>query len=92
MPPLRSAHRERREGVLEHLLETEEFQDRDIHALVEAQSALVGADRIVELDARASVHSHVVLVIGPTDAEDDHAIRLGHPVEDVGVLVGLFVL
>ena len=43
------------EGVLEDLLEAEELDDAQVHARVEAQTALVGSERGVELDAETAV-------------------------------------
>ena len=48
-----TTHRKGRQGVLESLLETEELQHRRVHGLVETQTAFVGTDRAVELNAVA---------------------------------------
>jgi hypothetical protein len=48
---LAAAHRQRGERVLEHLLEGEELEDAEVDRRVEAQAALVRADRAVHLDA-----------------------------------------
>ena len=48
---LAAAHRQAGQAVLEALLEAEELDDALVHARVETQTALVGADRGVELDA-----------------------------------------
>src|SRR5262249_11760477 len=87
--PLGAAHRERREAVLERLLEAEEFQDRERDRRMEAQPALVRTDGVVELDAITSVHAHAPLVVLPRDAEDDDAVGLRHPLEDERVAVAL---
>ena len=71
---LRAAHRKGRQRVLEDLLETEELQDRGVHRGVEAQSALVGADGVVELHAVARVHLHVALVVDPYDLEREGSV------------------
>ena len=71
---LRAAHREGRQRILEDLLETEELQDRGVHRGVEAQSALVGADGVVELHAVARVHLHVALVVDPYDLEREGSV------------------
>ena len=85
---LAAAHGERGEGVLEDLLESQEFQDAEVDARVEAQAALIGADGAVHLDAEAAVDLVAALVILPGYAEGDDALGLDNPVEDArfGVL------
>lgn len=74
---LRTAHGQGREAVLEGLLEGEELQDREVHRGVEAQTALVGADGAVHLDAVAAVDLDLPLVVEPRHAEDDDAFGFG---------------
>ncbi len=50
---------------------------------VEAQAALVGADRAVHLDAEAAVDLDLALVVHPRHAEHDHALGLDDPLEDL---------
>jgi len=80
---LTAADRHAREGVLEDLLKTEELDDAEVDARVEAQAALVGAEHRVELDTEAAVDLHVTGVVGPGHAEDDLALgfadALQHP-------------
>ena len=54
---------------------------------MEAQAALVGAERRVELDAEAAVHVDVARIVGPRDAELELALGLDDAVDDgqVGV-------
>lgn len=47
--------------------------DRQIDGGVEAQATLVGADRQAVLDAVATVHLHVAMVVDPGDAEHDRS-------------------
>ena len=54
---------------------------------MEAQTALVRADRGVELHAVAAVHLHLALVVGPGDAELDHALRFDDALEHASLLV-----
>jgi hypothetical protein len=68
---LAAAHGERREAVLEGLLEAEELQDAQVHGRVEAEAALVGADGAVELDAEAAVHLDRCPCRPPRHAEHD---------------------
>ena len=84
---LAAAHRERREGVLEDLLEGEELQDAEVHGGVEAQAALVGADRAVHLDAEAAVDLDLALVVDPRHAEHELTLGLDDPLEDLGLAV-----
>src|SRR5699024_6231153 len=75
------------QGVLEDLLEAEELHDADIHRRMEAQTALVGTERGVVLDAVAAVDLHRALVVDPRDTEDDLPLRLAQTHEDAVVLV-----
>ena len=86
-PALRPAHGQAGEAVLEGLLEAEELQDRGCTLRVEAEAALVGADRVVELDAPGAVDPDVAGVVLPGDAEDDDPVGFGHALEDLGVAV-----
>ena len=58
-----TTHRKGRQGVLESLLETEELQHRRVHGLVETQTAFVGTDRAVELNAVAQVGLNFAFVV-----------------------------
>src|SRR5690606_33120789 len=71
------------EGVLEHLLEREELDGVERHRRVEAQSALVGAESAVELDAEAAVDVDLAAVVDPRHAEDDLALRLADAVDQL---------
>ena len=64
-----------RQAVFEDLLEAEEFDDALIDRGVEAQTALIRADGIVELHAEAAVDVDMSAVVRPRHAEFDHAIR-----------------
>jgi hypothetical protein len=50
----------------------------EVDARVEAQTALVGAQRGVELHAEAAVDLHLALVVDPRHAEDDLPLGLAH--------------
>src|SRR5664280_78043 len=84
---LAAAHGERRQGVLEDLLESEELEEAEVDGRMEAQAALVGADGAVHLDAEAAVDLDLALVVHPRDAEHDHALRLGDALEDLRVAI-----
>ena len=73
---LAAAHRQGRQGILESLLEAQELQYREIHAGVETQASLVGADGGVELHAVAQVHLHLTLIVHPGYTEGDDAFGL----------------
>ena len=83
----RAADRQRGERVLEDLLEAEEFQDSDINGRMEAQAALVRSDRVIELDAEASLDMHLSCIVSPGDTEHDHSVRLHQSLEQSGVTV-----
>ena len=63
------------------LLECEELQDGEIHGGVEAEPALVRADRRGVLHAVPAVHPHVAGVVQPRHPEAHDALRLHHPLE-----------
>src|SRR5690606_187317 len=75
------------EGVLEDLLEPEELDDAEVDARVEAQAALVGAERRVELHPEAAVDLHRSGVVHPGNAEHDLALRLDEALDDAGLEV-----
>ena len=54
---------------------------------MKAQAALVWPDGTVHLDAVALVQLELTLVVDPRHAEQDHALRLGHALEDLGFAV-----
>ena len=67
--------------VLEYLLEGKELQDAQVHARMEAQTALVRPDGAVHLHTVAAVDVGLTLVILPRDTEDDNAFRLHHALQ-----------
>jgi hypothetical protein len=81
-PALAAADALRGERVLEDLLEPEELDDREVHRRVEAQTALIGPERGVELHSEAAVHPHESLVVRPRHPEDQLPLRLDEPFED----------
>ena len=85
---LAAAHHDRGETVLEDLLEGKELQQAEIDGGMEAQTALVGADGAVHLDAEAAIHLDFAAVVDPRNTEDDDALRLHNPIEDLGLAVG----
>ena len=84
---LAAAHGERREGVLEHLLEGEELEDAEVDARMEAEPALVGTDGAVHLDAEAAVDLNLALVVHPGHTEHDHALGFADALEDHVLLI-----
>ena len=73
---LAAAHGQGGQGVFQDLLKTQEFDDGQVHAGVEAQAALVGADGRVVLHPVAPVDPGLAAVIHPGNAELDHPLRL----------------
>ena len=59
---------------------------------VEADAALVGADRIVVLDAIAALDADIVVVVLPADAEGDDPVGLGDAAQDLPAVIFLLVL
>ena len=84
---LAAAHGQRGQRILEDLFEGQEFQDAEVDAGMEAQSALVGADGAVHLDAESTVNLNVALVIEPRHAEHKDALGLDDTFEQTRRLV-----
>ncbi len=84
---LAAAHRQRRQRVLEGLLEAEELEHRQVDGRMEAHAALVRADGRAVLHAEGAVDLHLALVVGPCHAELDHALGFDQPFQQglVGV-------
>lgn len=70
------------QGVLEHLLETEELHDAQVHRRVEAQTALVGAERAVELDPETPVDADSAFVVLPRHPEEQLSFWLAQPLDE----------
>lgn len=69
------------QGILEDLLETEEFQDGQIHTGMETEAALVRSQGGIELHTVTAVDLQLVLVILPDHAELNHALGDGGDLE-----------
>ena len=54
---------------------------------MEAQTPLVGADRVVVLDAPPALDANTTVVVFPADAKTDHAIGLGQTAQDLRVQI-----
>ena len=79
------------QGVLEDLFKSQELQDAQVDALVEAQAAFVRADGAVGLDAVAAVDVEDAVVIFPGDAENDDAFRFDDAFQDVVLFIFRFL-
>src|SRR5690606_29834456 len=88
-PALAAAHREAGERILEGLLERQELEHALVHARMEAQPALVRADRVVVLDAVTALHADVAGIVLPADAERNDAVGLGNAAQNLRGLVNL---
>src|SRR5439155_26706235 len=77
--------RERRERVLEHLLEREELEQTEVDRRVEAESALVRTDRAAHLDAEPAADLDVAAIVDPRDPEHHDAFRLDRALEDLRI-------
>ncbi len=49
---------------------------------MKAQSSLIGAEGVVELNPVSAVHLKIPLIILPFDSEREDAVRLGQALED----------
>ena len=81
---LAAAHGEGGQGVFEDLLEAKELDDGQVDRRMEAQTALVGADRGVELHTVATVDLNLAVVIDPGNAEHDDALGLDEALHKAG--------
>ena len=87
-----AAHRKGGECVFECLLEAQELENGKVYRSVEADTAFVRADGVVELHTVADVVLYFALVVDPCHAEGNYAVRLNHAFDDfvaleLGVLV-----
>ena len=55
----------------------------EVNRRMETQAAFVGTDRAVHLNAEPAVYVQLALIVLPGDAEDDHALRLDDPLDDL---------
>src|SRR5690625_3187369 len=76
------AERESGQGVFKNLFEAEKFDDSRGDAGVKAQSAFVGAERGIELNAITCIDVDLSLIVHPSDAEGDHLSRFDEPRDD----------
>ena len=87
---LTAADRKTGQGVLEDLLKAEEFDDTDIYGRMQTDTALIRADRGVELNAVAGVNLYLTVVVDPRNTEFDLALGLTETLEQRLLLVKLF--
>ena len=76
------AHGKGREGVFEGLLEGKELHYTEVHAGMETEAALIGADGTVHLHAETAVDLDFSTVVGPGNAEHDHPFGFRYPLHD----------
>lgn len=81
-----ASHVQPGKSILEHLLEAEELENRQIDGRMEAETAFVGSECGIELDSIATVHLDLALVIFPDDSELDDAFWDGGDLEGFLVL------
>jgi len=73
------------------MFKRQELQDAEIHARMEAQSALVWTDGAVHLDAESAVDLNIALVVEPWHAEHDDPLGLDNSFEQTRRLIlGVF--
>jgi len=88
---LTATHWECGECILEGLLETEELEDGEIDRRMEADTALVWADSVVELYAVADVYMDFTGIVDPRYTEGNDTVWLYKAFDD-GCLFELGVL
>lgn len=82
---LAAADAEPGQRVLEDLLEAEELHDAEVDRGVEAEPALVRAERAVELDPEPAVDVDAPPVVLPRHPEDDLPLGLDQPLDQAGL-------
>ena len=85
---LTAAYRQSGQRVLENLLKAEELDYAHVNRRMEAQTALIGADGAVELNAVAAVCVNLAVVISPRYAENRCSLRLNYSLKQSPVLIG----
>jgi hypothetical protein len=83
---LTTTHVQAGKSILEDLLETQELEDGQVDSRVETETALVGTESGVELDAVALVDVALALVVFPDNTELDDALGDGDDLESLLVL------
>src|SRR5438309_6538964 len=73
---LAAAHGQCGERVLEDLFECEELEDSEIHRGMEAESAFVGSDGAIHLNAETPVHLNIAQVVEPGHAKHNDPLGL----------------
>lgn len=58
-----------------------------VNIALETETALVGSDRAVELNAEATVYLNFAVTVGPRYAEFDNALRLYETLKKTGFLI-----
>jgi len=78
------------QGILEDLLEAQEFQNRQVDGGMQTETALVWAESRVELHPVAAIDLDLVLVVLPDDAELDDPFGDGDDLEG-GLVFGMLL-
>ena len=84
---LGAADRKTGHGILEALLEAQEFDNGKVDGGIKTKASLERAEGRVVLDAVSAVHMILEFVIHPYHTEFDGTLRLDHPLQDAGLLV-----
>ena len=79
-----TAHGQRGKCIFESLLESEEFQYREVYRCVESNAAFVRADGIVELYAVAQVYLYVAVIVYPGYFEGNDSVGFDKPLDQFG--------
>ena len=82
---LAAAHGERGQRVLQDLLKAQELDDGEVHAGMEAKTALVGANGGIKLNAVTAVDADVAGVVDPGNTEFNHTLGLDKALEQAGL-------
>ena len=86
-----AADRQTSQGILKHLLKSEELQNAQINGGMEADTTLVRADCAVELNSPATVDVCLALIIGPGNTEVCNLLRLNQSLQQCFLSVFFFI-
>ena len=88
---LAAADRKTCQGILEDLLKAEELDDTEVYRRMKSETALVRADRGIELYSHRVVDLDLSLIVDPRYAEEDLALRCRQSLKESFFAIFFFV-
>lgn len=77
-----TAHGDAGKRIFENLLKRQKFQYTHIHRRMKANSAFVGPDGAVHLNAITAVNLYFTFIVKPGNTKGDESLRLKHAFQD----------